>query len=162
MRGWFGQSPIYDAAPTGRSVCWKTSGDATERRHEFLRMHKAATNDRDFDVILCWDYSRIGRFDSIEAGRWIYPLRQAGVKLVTVAEGVVDWECFSGRIMNALHAEGSIHPFYCMSAAPRLCRCIKGSTSGGTGFGYCSRVNAVNQCSGISHVIRCSLLVNGF
>jgi site-specific DNA recombinase len=86
------------------------SGDATERRQEFLKMHKAATNGRDFDVILCWDYSRFGRFDSIEAGRWIHPLRQAGVKLVTVAEGVVDWDCFSGRIMNALHAEGK-HSF---------------------------------------------------
>ncbi len=86
------------------------SGDATERRLEFLKMHKAATNGRDFDAILCWDYSRFGRFDSIEAGRWIFPLRQAGVKLVTVAEGVVDWDCFSGRIMNALHAEGK-HSF---------------------------------------------------
>src|SRR5262245_56186830 len=43
------------------------SGDATERRAEFLKMHQAATNSRDFDVILCWDYSRFGRFDSIEA-----------------------------------------------------------------------------------------------
>ena len=86
------------------------SGDATERRVEFLKMHKAATNGRDFDVILCWDYSRFGRFDSIEAGRWIHPLRQAGVKLVTVAEGIVDWDCFTGRIMNALHAEGK-HSF---------------------------------------------------
>jgi site-specific DNA recombinase len=86
------------------------SGDATERRIEFLQMHKAATNGRDFDVILCWDYSRFGRFDSIEAGRWIHPLRQAGVRLVTVAEGLVDWDCFTGRIMNALHAEGK-HSF---------------------------------------------------
>src|SRR5262245_47230815 len=86
------------------------SGDATERRAEFLKMHQAATNGRDFDVILCWDYSRFGRFDSIEAGRWIHPLRQAGVKLVTFAEGLVDWDCFTGRIMNALHAEGK-HSF---------------------------------------------------
>ncbi len=97
-----------------RILRWYTdsgiSGDATERRLEFLRMHKAATNGRDFEVILCWDYSRFGRFDSIEAGRWIYPLRQAGVKLVTVAEGLVDWDCFTGRIMNALHAEGK-HSF---------------------------------------------------
>ena len=93
-----------------RILRWYTddgiSGDATECRHEFLKMHKAATNGRDFDAILAWDYSRFGRFDSIEAGRWIHPLRQAGVKLVTVAEGLVDWDCFSGRIMNALHAEG--------------------------------------------------------
>ncbi len=97
-----------------RILRWYTddgiSGDATECRHEFLKMHKAATNGRDFDVILVWDFSRFGRFDSIEAGRWIHPLRQAGVKLVTVAEGVVDWDCFSGRIMNALHAEGK-HSF---------------------------------------------------
>ncbi len=105
---------VYAQQHGYRILRWYTdsgiSGDATERRLEFLAMHKAATSARDFDVILCWDYSRFGRFDSIEAGRWIHPLRQAGVKLVTVAEGVVDWDCFTGRIMNALHAEGK-HSF---------------------------------------------------
>ncbi|MGE3180933.1 MAG: recombinase family protein [Phycisphaerae bacterium] len=82
------------------------SGDATEKRTGFLKMHSDAQNGRDFDVIICWDYSRFGRFDSIEAGRWIDPLRRAGVKLVTIKEGLIDWTGFEGRVMNALHAEG--------------------------------------------------------
>ena len=44
-----------------------------------------------FKAILCWDQDRFGRFDSVEAGFYIHPLRQAGVKLVTVAQGAIDW-----------------------------------------------------------------------
>jgi DNA invertase Pin-like site-specific DNA recombinase len=43
------------------------SGDATERRHGFLAMHKAACNGRDFNAILVWDSDRFGRFNSVEA-----------------------------------------------------------------------------------------------
>ena len=50
------------------------SGDATEKRFEFQRM--ISDSDRgDFQAVLCWDQDRFGRFDSIEAGHWIHPLR---------------------------------------------------------------------------------------
>ena len=51
------------------------SGDATEKRIDFQRMIKDAEEKGDFAAILCWDQDRFGRFDSIEAGRWIHPLR---------------------------------------------------------------------------------------
>jgi site-specific DNA recombinase len=81
------------------------SGDATEKRAGFRQMHHDATNGRDFDLILTWDLSRFGRFDSIEAGRWIDPLRRAGVKLVTVKDGPADWTSFEGRVMSAINSE---------------------------------------------------------
>jgi site-specific DNA recombinase len=62
------------------------SGDSTERRKGFLTLHQTACNGRDCDVILVWDQDRFGRFDSVEAGYWIHPLRKAGVKLVSVTE----------------------------------------------------------------------------
>lgn len=86
------------------------SGDATSCRAGFLAMHKAACNGRDFDCILVWDQDRFGRFDSMEAGYWIHPLRQAGVKLVSVNEGTINWDDFTGRVMYSLKQEGK-HQF---------------------------------------------------
>jgi DNA invertase Pin-like site-specific DNA recombinase len=85
------------------------SGDATERRAGFLRMREDAVVG-DFRVILCWDKDRFGRFDSIEQGYWVKPLRDAGVRLVTVTQGAIDWNSFGGRIVDAALAE-SKHEF---------------------------------------------------
>ena len=61
------------------------SGDATEKRVGFLNMIDDANRLRDFKAILCWDQDRFGRFDSIEAGEWISPLRRAHLtKLVAM------------------------------------------------------------------------------
>jgi site-specific DNA recombinase len=86
------------------------SGDATERRDGFLAFHRAACNGRDFDVVLVWDQDRFGRFDSMEAGYWIHPLRKAGVRLVSVTEGPINWDDFTGRVMYSLKQEGK-HQF---------------------------------------------------
>jgi len=86
------------------------SGDATAKRLGFQRMIRDAEQKRDFAAILCWDQDRFGRFDSIEAGRWIYPLREAGVWLITVAQGVIDWNDFTGRMMYSIQQEGK-HQF---------------------------------------------------
>ena len=64
----------------------------------------------DFSVILCWDKDRFGRFDSIEQGYWVKPLRDVGVRLVTMAQGAIDWNSFGGRIVDAALAE-SKHEF---------------------------------------------------
>jgi DNA invertase Pin-like site-specific DNA recombinase len=91
-------------------VRWYTddaiSGDATEDRAAFQHLHEDAIRRADFKVILCWDQDRFGRFDSIEAGYWIHPLRKAGVRLVTVVDGPVDWDTFTGRVMNLIKQEG--------------------------------------------------------
>ena len=81
------------------------SGDDTARRAGFLKMHADACSQRDFDCILVWDQDRFGRFDSLEAGHWIYPLRNAGVRLVTIAEGPIDWNDFTGRMMFSFKQE---------------------------------------------------------
>jgi site-specific DNA recombinase len=104
----------YAAANGYRIVRWYQddgiSGDATECREGFLSLHKAACNGRDFDVILVWDQDRFGRFDSMEAGYWIHPLRKAGVRLVSVTEGPINWDDFTGRVMYGLKQEGK-HQF---------------------------------------------------
>jgi site-specific DNA recombinase len=86
------------------------SGDETERRTDFLRMIHDAENKGDFAAVLCWDQDRFGRFDSLDAGKWVYPLRRAGVRLVTVTEGPVAWDDFTGRMMYSIKQEGK-HQF---------------------------------------------------
>lgn len=85
------------------------SGDDTERRAGFLKMRDDAGRNL-FDVILCWSQDRFGRFDPLEAGYWIKPLRDAGVRLETIAEGMVDWDSFAGRIIYTVQQEGK-HAF---------------------------------------------------
>jgi DNA invertase Pin-like site-specific DNA recombinase len=55
------------------------SGVKTLKRKQFLQMIDDVKRLGDFRAILCWDQDRFGRFDSIEAGEWISPLRRAGV-----------------------------------------------------------------------------------
>jgi DNA invertase Pin-like site-specific DNA recombinase len=86
------------------------SGDDTERRKGFLAMHHAACNGRDFEAILVWDQDRFGRFNSLEAGHWVFPLTKAGVQLVTVTEGPINWNDFTGRVVYSLKQEGK-HQF---------------------------------------------------
>jgi DNA invertase Pin-like site-specific DNA recombinase len=86
------------------------SGDETEKRHDFQRMIAAAQDQGDFEAILCWDQDRFGRFDSLEAGYWIHPLREAGVTLVTLNEGPIDWNDFTGRLMYSIKQEAK-HQF---------------------------------------------------
>lgn len=85
------------------------SGDKTHKRKGFQAMIRDAAGGG-FDRILCWDQSRFGRFDSIEAGSWIAPLRDAGVSLETIDGGIVDWSDFAGRITFAVAQEGK-HQF---------------------------------------------------
>ena len=85
------------------------SGDATDKRIDFQRMI-ADSAGRDFKAILSWDQDRFGRFDSLEAGFWIHPLRQAGVHLATVAQGKIDWNDFASRMLFGIQQEGK-HQF---------------------------------------------------
>ncbi len=81
------------------------SGDDIARRTDFQRMIADARNNQ-FQKILCWSLDRFGRFDSIEAAEWVGPLRRAGIRLVTVAEGEIDWTETSGRLMYSIQQEG--------------------------------------------------------
>jgi DNA invertase Pin-like site-specific DNA recombinase len=85
------------------------SGDNTNKRQGFQQMIADAPAG-DFDRILCFDQDRFGRFDMIEAGLWISPLRDAGVSLETIAQGSIDWNDFAGRLTYAVAQEGK-HQF---------------------------------------------------
>ena len=85
------------------------SGDSTEQRADFLRM-RSDTERGDFEAVLCWDQDRFGRFDSLDAGYWIKPFRDAGVTLVTLNEGPINWNDFAGRLMYNIKQEGK-HQF---------------------------------------------------
>ena len=65
---------------------------------------------KDFEAVLCWDQDRFGRFDPLEAGYWVKPLRDADVRLETIAQGRIDWNDFAGRIIYAVQQEGK-HAF---------------------------------------------------
>jgi DNA invertase Pin-like site-specific DNA recombinase len=90
-------------------VRWYTddgvSGDDTERRHDFRQMIADARERGDFKTILCWDQDRFGRFDPLEAGYWIKPLRDARVGLETVAQGQIEWNDFTGRLAYIVQQE---------------------------------------------------------
>jgi site-specific DNA recombinase len=81
------------------------SGDKTDKRLQFQQMIADAADGR-FKAILCWDQDRFGRFDSLESGYWIHPLRRQGVQLVTCTEGPVDWNSFAGRMLYGMKQEG--------------------------------------------------------
>src|SRR5262249_22619810 len=83
------------------------SGDDTKKRKGFRRMVTDAGELADFKAILCWDRKRFGRFDGIEYGFYAHQLRGAGVVLVTVREGLIDWNVSTDRIVAAVHQEGA-------------------------------------------------------
>jgi DNA invertase Pin-like site-specific DNA recombinase len=69
------------------------SGDAD--RPDFQRMHEDAIRIRDFQKVIVWDQSRYSREDPIDAIAGVKVLRDAGVGLVTVNKGPIDWSDFS-------------------------------------------------------------------
>ena len=67
------------------------TGDSTDKRPGFQKMLAAGVAG-DFQTIICWNQDRFGRFDLIEAGSVIDPLRKAGVSLATVTDGHIGWD----------------------------------------------------------------------
>lgn len=114
------------------------SGDATEKRLAFQRM-LADCGSRRFDLILTWDQDRFGRFDPLEAGFWIKPMRDAGVVLETIAQGRVDWNDFAGRIVWSVTQEAK-HAFLRDLAGNvlrgNIARAKRGLPCGRTPYGY--------------------------
>ncbi len=81
------------------------SGVDTKKRDGFQRMLKEAQQGK-FEVILAYDQDRFSRLDSIDSGAVIAPLRNAGVRMITVAQGVIDWTTFAGRLIYSVQQEG--------------------------------------------------------
>jgi DNA invertase Pin-like site-specific DNA recombinase len=80
------------------------SGDEIEERVDFERMIQDAKSPAfPFEVILCYDQSRFGRFDSWKMSRYLDELRDFGVKVVFVADPLQ--QGMVGRLLSALHQE---------------------------------------------------------
>jgi DNA invertase Pin-like site-specific DNA recombinase len=80
------------------------AGDEEQKRKAFMRM-LADAEKKEFNVILCDDKDRFGRWDTITQGYYVKPLRDRGICLETVAQGRVDWSSFAGRITDAVVQE---------------------------------------------------------
>jgi len=116
------------------------SGDDLKRRKGFRRMLSDAKELADFSQILCWSQDRFGRFDSLEAGEHVGPLRRAGIKLITVAEGEINWSDSSGRLVYSIRQESKNE--YLRELARNVCRGKQararrpGCYVGRTAYGY--------------------------
>ena len=104
----------YAAKHGYRIVRWyiddAISGDATECRQAFQDMHAAGCKGRDFSSILVWHTDRFGRFTPHEASYWTFPLAKAGVRLVSVCQGVIDWNDFTEWLKYSVDQHGA-HQF---------------------------------------------------
>jgi DNA invertase Pin-like site-specific DNA recombinase len=81
------------------------ASDDVRRRAAFRRLLDDCARGK-VAVILCDDKDRFGRFDSIDQGYYVKPLRDRGVRLITVAQGLLDWNSFGGRVIDAVLSEG--------------------------------------------------------
>jgi DNA invertase Pin-like site-specific DNA recombinase len=80
------------------------AGDEEKKRKGFMQMMADAQRGQ-FAVILCDDRDRWMRADSITSGHYVYQLRNAGVRLETVAQGRIKWDDFASRIIDSVLAE---------------------------------------------------------
>src|SRR5262249_42432833 len=80
------------------------TGYTVAGRKQFQRMLRDAQKGT-FKAILCDDQDRFGRFDSIDLGEIVAPLRRAGVWLDTGAPGRPDWNSFTGRLSGVVMQE---------------------------------------------------------
>jgi DNA invertase Pin-like site-specific DNA recombinase len=85
------------------------SGDEIEKRPAFRQMLHDAPR-REFEMIVCWDQSRFGRFDQITMGYVVFQFRQAGVSLDRVVEGLADWHTQPGQLVENANQMGK-HQF---------------------------------------------------
>jgi len=82
----------------------KSGSKDVEKRTDFARL-LADSAKGGFQVILCYDLSRFGRLDTIEAAPAKKILRDNGIRLVTVLEGEIDWNTSTGRIVDSVLSE---------------------------------------------------------
>ena len=83
-----------------------TGDSGPDQRPGFKAMLDAARQGR-FKVLLAWDTNRIGRFDSLDAGKWLSVLRDNRVQVVTCGQGRIDLESFAGRLVFTVQQEAN-------------------------------------------------------
>lgn len=134
------------------------SGDATERRDAFLQMRDDAAGGG-FDCILAWDQDRFGRFDVLDAGYWIYPFRQAGVRLETICQGRIDWEDLVGQLVYSIHQVGKAQYLRDLSQNTvrgqlAAAKAGRAGTGGKAPYGYRSRGSVVEIIENEAETVR--------
>lgn len=82
------------------------SGAENEKRLGFQNLITDAQTLGDFTAIIVWDQDRFSRFDPMEANHYWYLLRQAGVKIVTVAKGELDFSTLGSWITASVNQHG--------------------------------------------------------
>ncbi|MCY2987130.1 MAG: recombinase family protein [Planctomycetota bacterium] len=75
-------------------------GDSIEDRPAFCRMLLDGRKGL-FEVILCDHQRRFGRLDLVNEGLFISPLRNAGVRMLTTAQGWAELPIYAGRCTSA-------------------------------------------------------------
>lgn len=114
------------------------SGDATKKRIAFQDMMRQSSLKK-WELILCWDQDRFGRFDALEAGYWIKPMRDAGIALETVGQGRIDWSDFASRIVWSINQEakhGFLKDLARSSLRGSIERAKTGAANGRNPYGY--------------------------
>jgi len=130
------------------------TGDSIGKRPEFQRMIADGAAGK-FDRIVVYDRSRFGRFDSIDFGKAVAPLRDAGVELECLDTGVEDWSDFGGRVIGMVAQEGKHQFLTDLSRATLRGKIAKVSSGRGycgpTPYGY-TRLTAIEGRSRVSNL----------
>jgi len=83
------------------------TGDSGREHRPGLAALLDAAARGEFDILVAWDLSRIGRQDSADAGETLRSLKQAGVAIHTCREGRIDPRDSMDRLRYAFSAEGA-------------------------------------------------------
>ncbi len=114
------------------------SGWKSEQRKGFQRLIADAEHG-DFQAVLCWDQDRFSRFPLLEANHYWYLLDRAGVRLVTVAQGPLDFASLAGWLQASVTQHGKSE--YVKDLARNTARGLRrrklaGQWTGGVPLGY--------------------------
>lgn len=114
----------------------KSGSHSVEKRINFLELLADISSGKfpEVHAICCLDLSRFGRLDSIEGAFAKKILREAGVVLVTVLDGVIDWREQTDRIIDAVLSEAQ-HDFSFRLSQKTLKGKLK-AFQDGTSYGY--------------------------
>ena len=79
------------------------SGAESDKRAGFKQLISDATTRDDFKAILVWDQDRFSRFDPMEANYYWFQLREAGVSIVSVTQGLLDFSDLGGWLTASVN-----------------------------------------------------------
>ena len=87
-----------------------------EDREQFQRLIADVEQRRDFRAVVCWHSNRFSRFPVLEANHYWYLLERAGVSLVTVAQGKLDFGDIGSWLKASIEQHGDAQHRFKLSA----------------------------------------------